>query len=297
MPLKLKPKYQLPSSPLLTVYFSGLLIVNPLTDAVCEIGVHHDTTSAEPRKHHLKIRLKVTLADHGVINVPIHAGPLEQPFRIKVFNPVDSTIGAYYKQGAFRRDPGRDDGRDLRWALNLEGEEFHRGDLSSDSAELKPVVRVENGGVFFTSERTDPSIFGITRYLGASNPASGVPMDSIANVIGVGIDVAERGTIELSGFKGSPQTLTLPRPIDKDGSTYELFITNRPIGEMMPEPDELAHYYEVLKKSGGANIPDPEKWHVHIELLGQFFEDMDATKRPKKTDEIPCMPIIRNGME
>lgn len=278
--MQLNPINTLPTSPLLTVYLTGLLIINPLNHSSCQVAVHPDALTTDPReKHELKIGLKVNLPDHGVLRVPIHKGPLtQQPFRINVINPTVRDLYAY--QG--------DAGRDLRLAVNIEGGDYHSAELSVDMSKIQSVVLIDNGGIFYTAERTDIQTFPrITRRRGGISRH----IDSLGSVIGVAIEVAALGGMvqmtwyESSGGITSPP-LELPRSMDPVGTTYELFIRNQPPDSTMTESDELKHYYEVLKDKNGADIPEGEQWKLELKEV-----------QTRKLDEIPCMPIIKNGVQ
>jgi hypothetical protein len=283
------PVNTLPPSPLLTLYFKGLLVIQHLNDNLCEIGVHHDRLTTDPNKHHiLKMNLQINLPGGGTIKTPIHAGPLERDhFNIHVPRAIKPGVHAYHEKPEFSRNTGTDNGRDLRWAINLEGDEFHREVLKKVLPEIQPSVMVDSG-VFYTAERTDQNTVIIHRRRTGS-----YLMSSIAGVVGVAIDVVPGYGVEISWYKGGNRTLSLPRQGDPASTTYELTISNRPLADQTVDSDELAHYYEVLTEMSGSSIPDDEKWHLDIELESDFFE---KGANIFKTDEIPCMPVLLDGV-
>jgi hypothetical protein len=263
----------LPSSPLVTAYLSGLLLIRCLNESSCDIGVVNNEPS-----HILKISLRV-IEPASTRTIVLHHGSLDTPFRIDVERATQPGVFAFQDPDhAFARNPRRDNGRDLRWAIDLEGDEFHREPLSANLPLIHPGLSLNNGGVFHTAERTDEDSLKISR------SRSGVyGMSSIAAIIGASIDVVPDSHVTLQ-WSGAGRPLILPRPDDKPGARYELIVSNEP-PEATTDSDELANYYAVLKKNNGTAIPDGEKWML----------DVGPHSLLLKTDEIPCMPVILNG--
>lgn len=265
----------LPPSPIVTVDFSGLLVVRCLNSRTCEIAVLYSPP------HKFKISLEVNEPDNATRTIPIYSGT--SPVTFSIAGTVASGVSAFEAPGPFSRDPLKDRGRDFRWAIDLEGDEFHREFLDVDMTKIRS-TGIITSGVFYSAERTDEvSLPNITRTRG------GVPhgMSSITGVIGARIDVASGSHLNLEVQEGTnaPKLISLPRDReDKPGTTYVIRISNEPPEGTTTDPDELLNYYQVLKKRVGGNILDGEKWKL-------------APNPPSmvvSTDEIPCMPITLN---
>jgi hypothetical protein len=266
------------SSPFLKVRCCGLLLLYADKTSV-EIGILRD---APP--HDLQIALKAIKPDQSTVAIPILTGHLQNKnFSVTVDTPAKPGVWAYQTKDPFFRDKKKDDGRDFRWKIDLEGDDFHRDVLSAKSAKIRPYVKMDNG-VFYTAETTDEYAVAITRFRG--NNGSRYGMSSIAAVIGASIDLATGGSVLLEWQKnGKDKSLKLPRAEDGKGATYELSISNEPPAGSPSDPDELANYYTVLTKKDGKPIPDEETWHLTFEVRTALFG----------TDEIPCMPTVLGG--
>ena len=268
MPFTTARRY--PTSPLLSVYFSGLLIIKPNNDGTsCNIGVHH-----EPR-HKLKVFLKINRPNEPAIRKILQLGPLARDFQI--LNSSQTGVFAFKPVDNFNRNLAVDDRRDLRWSVNLENSEFNNEPFALVPGSASPGITI-NSGVFSTAERTDETSVNIVK---SRQGLNATPVNSIASVIEARIELTGADHIFLVPNNLPP--VLLPRSEDLLGTTYELEISNEPPDDFA-DLDELDHYYEVLTKENGDPITDDEKWHLSV---AQAVVDSDA-----KSDEIPCMPIV-----
>ncbi len=256
------------TTPFLTVNFTGLLLIQPVSDDKCEIGIYR---KAPP--HNLKIRLVRYPRNGAPVSEDLISGHLQSKwFSISVDSPIHPGVFAYQDNSPFYRIPGTDRPYDIRWAIDLEGDEFYRDKLSTDGGKIHPGVKLDNG-VFYSAKTTDPGMVSITR----SQRGHHYGMRSIAATIAAAIETVPGSPVFLE-WKNGDRTLSG----DLDGTRYELDISNEPPPNTT-EADELKNYHTALFKKDGSKIWDDEKW-----TLG-------AEETIHGSDEIPCMPVILGG--
>jgi hypothetical protein len=258
------------------VIFRGLLLISP--DAAgnsCDIGVHNRAVD-----HYLTIAVtrKPLSGEDSVID--FHAGPLNGlPFSIGVNPPTGNGVFAYMPTPPpFDRSQANDD-QDLQWAIDMQV--LHGGQLETDPSGINPSVIISDG-VFFTVLRTDEEEVKLI----LQDP-SGVSSDihSIAHVIGASIWLRAGQSVHIERQEnGLLRKLNLPLPGDPSDTDYEIYIRNDPPGFFtVAEHDELEQYYDVLRKKGGGQIGDDERF------------SLEPHGGPFNTDRIPCMPILMEG--
>ena len=267
--MKFPPVSTYPASPTVIVQFSGLMVIRCLNPQNCEIDVLRSAT------HKLQIGLEVKEPGNATRTIPIKLAGGGRAFQM-IQTPPSSGVAAYNRSGAaFSRSPS-DDGRDFRWSINLEGDEFHREELEVIPEQIHTTILLTSG-IFCAASRTDEVSFPyITRTRGGQ-----YGIRSLADVVAARIDLPAQSRLDLSGLTGA--VISLPRPADRPGTTYVITITNEPPGAPMAANNELADYYPALRKQGGAPITDGEKWKLEV------------VPPDVSTDEIPCMPGIFDG--
>ncbi|MDX6403820.1 MAG: hypothetical protein QOH70_1275 [Blastocatellia bacterium] len=269
----------LPTSPTVTVAFTGLCLVHPALDSsYCEIGLHRKASD-----HRLRIDL-VAIKPTGPPDLePIHEDKLKgKDFTIRLVKDPQKGVTAYKPTPVpFQRNQPNDP-NDLQWAINM-GEYYT--DVKTDPNGVDPCVRMEDG-TFYTPPPTDKTKVKVELVKGTTT----TDLFSIAGAIFGAIDISDtdltagqRVIVEWSE-NGKNQTLILPRPTDDLTRTkYLLEVANNPKPHGSSGHEELGLYYDVLLRKDGTSIPKSERYALNVTRLGLH---------PVRADEIPCMPVL-----
>jgi len=251
-----------------TVRFSGLLLLKPGPKGnTCEVGVHRTSTSP----HAFQVMLIVNKPKQPLTFIRLLTGPLTGDLNIEaqpatngfqVFTPTPEPF--------VRNDDGNNE-FDFRWAVNMSplhpGADFNGG--------ARPVARL-NEGILYTGNLS-PEAF---RPMLGQQGTRGTPQFRIAADLAAAIDLAPGSTVMISWDQsGNARNLELPRPLDREGTTYTIVLLNEPPGIGGEGHDEFAEYYGVLEV-GGAKIKPAERFLLDFGQPG--------------SDEIPCMPVVLN---
>lgn len=283
-----KETNSLPTSPLVTVFFRGLLLINPnAAGTSCEIGVHRRAADHYPT---IAIVGRKRNGDEFVIEF-ISGPPRGRSFSIsaqppKGHAPAAGEVSAYlpaleYPE-PFDREHGKNDDKDFRWAVDLEGPEFHDGQLGADEAGTLPGI-VMSHGVFYTALLTDKREITVTRRGGGVGKPE-KDLQRIAQFVGAHIVPPEGHTLLVEWEdRGVAKSMSLPRPED-EGATYQIYVRNDPPGFIQETShDELELYYDVIRQ-GGSAIGVGDRFSLKAEPV---------RKEPLlTTDRIPCMPVV-----
>lgn len=267
MPFSTTTNVPSPNS-LVTVKFTGLMLLKAGPNNTCEVGVHRFSAF-----HAFQAMLVVDKPNRPLTFIRLTSGPLTGPMSIEIPNP-----GAGFQ--AFSQEPfGRNDPNshefDHRWALNMR--EFHPNADFNDGA--RPVVTL-NSGILYASNLTrgnlNPQLVPATA---STTPAQ--PLHRFAADLAVAIDVPANDSLtfrwtELGEVR---KPLELPRATDPTGTTYTILLMNEPPTSHPLPHDELALYYKVLHDQGN-RIADAQQLRIQVP--------------PARSDEIPCMPITLN---
>lgn len=271
------PATELPTSPLATVIFRGLLLLRPdAAGNVCEVGVHRRAAD-----HYTTIAIVGRRPGGEDFVIDFLAGPpTGRTFSIGIDPPAGGGVYAYTPGETFDRNAADNDDHDLRWAIDLEGPEFHDGPLGTDAAGILPGIELSHG-VFHTVLRTEADDVNVTRK-GGSKPDS--ILRSIAHVIGAHLAPPEGSSLLVKWQEcGLDRSLRLPRAEDPAGTSYEIYVRNDPPGfSAGPGHDELEQYYQVIRQGGTA-----------VGAAARFTLEAIPVKAPFfTTDRIPCMPVV-----
>jgi hypothetical protein len=268
----------LPTSPDVTVELTGLLLFMPANNSSsCAIGVHRTAPD-----HKLEIALVVCEPGKPPCLVPLHSGNLEsEPFSIRV-TPDSHRVSAWKPTLLpFDRANPANDETDLQWAVDIN--QMHPEGLNCIN--VHPCVTIYDG-IFYTRKKSKEEKVDVDLVRGTSH----TNLHSIAGTIGVAITLSGQSKVLLDWRNSAgPQTENLPREGDLPGTTYVLSIRNvPPPPATTPGHNEMAHYYEVLRRLDGSEVPAEQKFDLNVTL-----KPVEET-RPgiRKTDEIPCMPTI-----
>lgn len=253
-----------------TVHLAGLLLLRPGASQNCEIGVHRFA-----RTHDFQVTLVVKKPDRPPRLIRLIAGPLTAPLEMNVV-PTPAARFRVFAMGGdpFDRSqvvpPGNVLELDYRWSFNPRALYQHDGVNFNYGA--NPIATL-NAGVLYTSTRTRPGL-RIVQICGRTE----TDLHRIAADLAIAVDLPVGSTFVMGWSDlGDPETLTLPRPGDPDGTTYTISLLNDPPISVETPHDELRLYYRVLERAG---MGIPEENQCRIEL-----------REPQKSDEIPCMPV------
>lgn len=248
-----------------TVNFAGLIMLKPGINNRCEIGVHRFSNT-----HAFQIVLVVNKPCRPPTLIRLVTGPLLRPFTIDVLPDSGTGVQAYAPTPEPFVRSAVNDVRDYRWALNLRT--LHPGADFNDGA--RPIATL-NAGVLYTPnlipEELEPQLV---------SGEETTLLHRMAADLAVAIDLPEFGHVNLVWDEmGERQTITLPRALDPDGTTYTVsFLNNPPLLNPL-EHDEMYLYYKVLEVAG-APIGRASRRKL-------TFIDENPT-----TDEIPCSPVV-----
>jgi hypothetical protein len=270
-------------APSVTVLIKGQLLIRPAADGKsCRINVNSNTTSP----HQLDVLVDAIFPnDTTRSEVELH-GPLEDNFSIEVTPQSHGVFGFVVGNPAvpFDRFSTGNDQQDLRWAIDLQNaREFHQ-----TQQDLVCVSEAEYGivlkdGVFYTSDRSDPASLFVDR----KRASDILRMNRIGTVIGVIIELSDdphNPEKVLINWKqnGTARTQELPRTGDPDGTYYSISLRNEPKSITTGTThDELAEYYNVVKKPNGTAFPLNEQFKLEMVQI----DSHDG-------DRIPCMSVF-----
>ena len=276
MPFRDFPHPQLPS-PLVEMLFRGLIIITPGAVNTSLIWIH-----TAPDDHFLIVEIRGKSRRMGDFLILRHTGPITNPPLTVAFDQGSAGVFAFKPHPRPFDRKTASDRRDLGWTIDLEHAEFHGAALAIAAG--TPVSIQMSDGVFFTADVTDERNLDVGRKRGS---ADYVALRQISTVVCANISPPAGASVVLdrAGVSGWP--ITLPRAGDDADTRYRVSIRNDPpVIDFQPSHDELERYYELVKMSGGGNIPPRDRFELDV--------------RPRRTggrstDEIPCMPIMLGG--
>lgn len=262
-----EPTQNLPPDPLVTVKFSGLLVIHPGADNTCDVGVHKFNST-----HVFQVILVVSKPGEAPTLIPLLTGPLQDRFLVRLNPDLGAGDFKAFEKGDFTQTLRGSDPKDARWAINLQ---------SSDSD-----IKVNQGGMPFVTLTTGvlfaPSLSDETLKPKLKRPPAtrSMPLEHFAPELAVAIEPRAGTTVELAWENfGNPFKKTLPR----NGATrYTVYFINEPPNLGSDPHDELALYYRILRRNG-AVIPDTEQCELTFEI-----------DHHERLDQIPCNPVTLN---
>lgn len=260
----------LPSDPLVTVKFTGLMVLQPGADNTCDVGVHNVSTT-----HVFQAILVVSKPDNPPTLIPLFSGPLQAPFMIRLGSATPSA-GDFkvFEKEPFTQTLQGSDRHDARWAINLQSP---AGDIKVNEGAM-PFVTLKTGVLYTPSLSAQVLKPKFTR-----PPAAEKEIERFASELAVAIKPPGGTKVVLEWRDGeNRRTVALPFGSDDDDDTrYTVYLINEPPNFGSELHDEMALYYQVLQRNG------------------QPIEERDRCKLKIKKDQVrldqmPCNPITLN---
>jgi len=276
------------TTPMVTIVFSGLMVLRPGANNTCEIGVHKFS-----RDHEFKVLLVVERLVQPnpapppttipvplpPVVIPLLVGPLFAPFTIS--RDPDPTPGGgdfmAFARYPFNRVLPDSHPLDYRWTINFK--DLHYNARANDGVQPVGILKT---GVLYSPHLCDPELE--PTLIKQSQPD--IPLNQIASSLAASIDVPINPPAQTHvKFQwqdlGDQVPLVLPRNGDDPSTTrYTIYFINEPTRFNYDEHEELSYYYQVLE-NGGAPFPTAERFALH------FAAGI-------RTDEIPCAPVTLN---
>ncbi|MGA9770629.1 MAG: hypothetical protein WBV94_16435 [Blastocatellia bacterium] len=268
----LGPDLPVNATPAIKIMFSGFVLIRfSGCNRPCEIGI--------PRaigKHNLNIYVVKLQRGKEPEMIYSYWGPLKDAFWLGVYRPRYPGIRRF---GAESFDPAIADKRDFGWAVDLEGQEFHKDLLQWDQERLTSSMYITNG-LFYADSITDPSTTSITRRELSGKKEMNYRM--VATRIAANIDFDDNLSLNpIKGFAtlrfGNEAQPLLKMDWDPTGAIrYEIHVENEPLDPAHVMASDFPDYYGLLKDNA----------------TGERF-DFDFPG--KATDRLPCMPAVFGG--
>jgi hypothetical protein len=296
------PTDTMPDDPDVKIFFSGLMILKPVDNDMCEVFVH----SSAPR-HFLTIEVRRKQEGRPDEIMMRHVGPL-------AFVPTDQDGGTSLHGMQIKKVTGNGPATGIRsfvpnaaqpdgapdglaLAIDLQRNDFHNGNpvvgnlgatmfrlLDIDPLGGRPSILLSNG-VLYTAAKTRPDVEIKLTDAAGNNIRDLAPF---ASLIGAAIALEEGTHVEIRWRQqGEPKTLSLNRD---PGMRYEIYIVNDPLFEsddinpaVDPTHDELQEYYKILTR-----VPTDRQFRLEVTL------PQDAPP-PRGTTRAPCMSIVVGG--
>jgi len=246
-------------APKIRVFFSGLLIMH-IDDkkGLCEVAIPNT------EDHFLSIVVSQRKGGFPEKILLKHEGALADDVWIDVID-TDKLLTPYKAKGKLKRkDPPPEHEQDIRWAIDLEGENFHNQKIEMDYSKISRRIYL-NKGFFYTAVRTDPQKIKKCIRSGGNKPE--LELYSVASIIGADISLVgpkARAVLQYANASG------LFQEFGKEGKdiTYEIFIQNNPT--QRPEED-FKKLYQVI-----TGISPSQKFNMYF--------------KPDVVDhDVPCM--------
>ena len=306
------PTPELDQSSDVKIFFSGLLILKPIENNLCEVFVH---TSA-PR-HFFTIEVRRKHSDNQPDEVMMrHIGPLafivtdrDGPDQIPVHGMEIRKVfgqGAGQSVGVKKFAPDNPQPNDLpagfNLAINLEGAGFHQGNpelastnpeeptrrlLDIDPLGARPSILLRDG-TLYTAAKTRPNI---VINLQKQNGEAVRELLPFASLIGAAIPLEANTHVALRWRQqGKVETLNLNK---EDNVKYEIYIVNDPLfendsiqnTEKDPKHDEFREYYKILPR-----VPSDQQFRLDVEIPETVTSSRGSTRAP-------CMSISLDGSD
>ena len=256
---------------LVTIKFSGLMVLQPGPDETCNIGLHRLN-----RDHSNQVLLIVHKPGLPVTVVPLLTGPLTAPLVIKLSSEPELGDFTIYERDPFDRTLPTSDVFDHRWAINLRP--FNPEARLNYGA--KPIVTLRTG-TLYTSNLSNPA-------LDPKFTAPGVVEDEELNQFAGDLAAAITPPADTKVIlewedHGDSKGISLPRLGEEDDAEirYTVCFINEPPNYASDTQEELPLYYKVLHKNNGQVVPEEEQCTLKF-------------TPGTRSDEVPCMPIILN---
>ena len=294
----------LPEKPDVSVFFSGLLVLEPQDDNTCEVFVH-----ASAPRHYLTIEVRRKEEGRPDELMMRHVGPLafvedeaegQTPLHGMIISK--STDGAKSIRSfapTTALADGAPEGLDL--AINFESQAFHAGNpesgvdpvtkatfrlLDVDPLGGRPSILVDDG-TFYTAAKTRPELRIILKQPDGTDRV----LAPFASLIGAAISMSNQDDSVIVQWRqyGRLETLELKRD---PGISYEIYVVNDPLYErdavtdltVDPKHDEFREYYKILNR-----VPTDKQFRLAVESPPPSTQPV-----PRGSTRTPCMAIIKS---
>lgn len=253
-----------------TVTFAGLMLIKPADGNTLEAGVHKFS-----RDHFFQVMLIVNQPGLPPRVIRLLQGPLFSDFEM-IVNPAGAGVQKFVADGdAFNPANEANNEKDFRWAFNFEALPGHDQVDINDGA--RPAVKL-NAGVLYAANLIQSDL-GLVLRQGFED--QDLPRFSIDLAASVDLPEGAKMTLQWNEL-GERRYLTLPRPADRELTTYTIAIVNDPPvyiepveSEASSKHDEFYEYYKVLEIEG-ASVSDDLQCHIVVPT-------------GHRSDEIPCL--------
>jgi len=252
-----------------TVKFAGLMLLRPNGNFNCDIGIHRFAPG-----HMFQAMLIVNKPGLPPTLIRLTTGPLMTDLTITA-NPPNTGFRVYAKDNNLF-DPANpnNDRLDHRWTIDL----YKRNPgINFLDEGTKPFATL-NDGTLYASNLSKEDLKPVL----VRGEHEREELIYVAADLSASIELPGQAILMMSWREfGKPKSLKLPRDVDQNlSATYTIVLLNDPPSTELASHDELALYYDVVRKNG-QEVPNNEKWQLIYE--------------GGKSDEIPCLPIIHNS--
>lgn len=297
-----------PEKASVTVSLAGvaLVCINQAEKKRCEVGII-SCPGHQPVLDIQKITLERGTGAPTSSSLVKHRLNLDADIWITVHKSETEGVSFHEKPGPFSRFQGEDDEKDFRWALDLEGAEFHERRLEmrrlaekSDTA-LRPMIFISDG-ILYTEKRTDEMLARVSMN-GDRNP---IPLGKVAYKIGIGLFPGKGGRVVVSNGPGAG-TETKPVELSSNPNVkYKVTIDNlcsidRNQGgtdfqlfyKILDDPDARRFDLQRIVENGGRGDPGVVlKHHPNLSLdnlpqicLSGFLGETESLIEPEQESE------------
>jgi len=267
-----EPSTVLPPNPTVKIFFTGLLILEPLADKTCQTFVHNGSP-----QHELLVEVRRKRPDNPDVVMMRAPGPLK--FTGGHTPPKHGllirTVGTAQKGVKAYTGPITDEGQKLSESLNL-SEILDVSPGNVDTIGGRPSILIDDG-IFYTAQVV-PIHFKLNKRDGTKT----IEFHEMGTIIGANIYLTAAGqTVNLRWRQpGGDVNLDLEF---KPETTYEIYINNEPLFEdeaaAGPFHDEFVEYFKIL--------PD-------VETDEQYTMEFIPPLPDRGSSRTPCASVLLN---
>lgn len=250
-----------------TIYFSGLMVLNKKTNGDYEMGILSD----DPEDHIFCV--KRASASRPICRDRV---PAVKEWEFIITNPTatpaPTPLGAASPRPKRRPDNNAEQ-FDFNWTIELDGPEFHNRPLELESGHLNPIIQLPKG-VFFTKYKS----YDFVRTKGGKPDPAADAFGFVAETTGLRLILRPGQELVLRAKGGREPILSIPYlPPHVPGGNYEIvLITNVRTDES--EYSDFHMYYALFPK-----VPENERYDFHRNY-GEY-------PCPDKPSDEGCIPL------
>ena len=287
-------------NPDVNIFFSGLLVMEPVGNDACQIFVN-----ASAPRHHLTIEVRRKRQGRPDDLLMRHIGPLaflndEAPVHGMIIQKLDgvNAVKRFVPPIAAHEESSRK----FALAIDMARADFHGENPQLEGAtagqrllDVDPLGGLPSiflaDGVLYTAAKHEPH--PEFKVVLKKPDGSEQEMPPFARLIGAAITLEDGKPLAIVWRQqGKTEMLSLTKT---PGVTYEIYIVNDPLfendaiaDERNPKHDEFAEYYKILHR-----VPTDKQFRL---LLKQ--RDPQTAPPPsldRGSTRLPCMPIVLGG--